>query len=84
MGRSSTHLTPVSNNGTYIYRLRNNLFIDTTCFDSNASSSGAFGYRSLAIELQRNIRTLTLTSIGHNSSLSFFIYIFGDVTQRQG
>jgi hypothetical protein len=40
------------NNGTYIYRLRNNLFIHATCFDPNGSSSGASSYTSPAIELQ--------------------------------
>jgi hypothetical protein len=48
-------------NGTYIYRLSNNLFIRTTCFNLNGSSSGAFSYTSLVIELQRNIRTFTHT-----------------------
>jgi hypothetical protein len=56
----------MTNNGTYIYRLRNSLFIRITCFDSNGSSSGAFIYTSLAIELQRNICTFTLTDLGHN------------------
>jgi hypothetical protein len=68
-------------NGTYIYRLCNNLFIHTTCFDPNGSSSCAFSYTSLVIELQRNIRTFTLTYIGHNRSLPFSSYTFGDVTQ---
>jgi hypothetical protein len=40
-----------TNNGIYICRLRNNLFIHTTCFDSNGSSSGAFCYTSVIIEL---------------------------------
>jgi hypothetical protein len=29
-----------TNNDTYIYCLRNNIFIRTTCFDNNGSSSG--------------------------------------------
>jgi hypothetical protein len=56
-------------------------FIHTTCFEPNGSSSGAFSYTSLVIELQRNIRTFTLTYIGHNRYLSLFIYIFVDVPQ---
>jgi hypothetical protein len=56
------------NNGTYICRLRNNLFIHT-CFDPSGSSSGAFCYTSLATELQRNIFIITFTYIGHNRSL---------------
>jgi hypothetical protein len=49
----------ISYNGIYIYRLHNNLFIYTTRFDPNESSSGAFSYTSFAIELQRKIRTFT-------------------------
>jgi hypothetical protein len=45
-------------------------FIHTTCFDPNGSSSGAFRYTSLVIELQRNILLFTFTYIGHNRSLS--------------
>jgi hypothetical protein len=61
-----------TNDGTYIYRLRNNVFIHTTCFDPNGSSSGgAFSYTSLVIELQRNIRTFTLTYIYMSYSDSF-------------
>jgi hypothetical protein len=67
-------------NGTYIYHLHNNLFIQTTCFDPNGASSDAFIYTSLVIELQCNIRTFTLTYMGHNRFLSFFFYTFGDVT----
>jgi hypothetical protein len=46
-----------NDNGTYIYRLRNNLFIHTTSFDPNGSSSGAFSCTSHAIRLQHNIHT---------------------------
>jgi hypothetical protein len=50
-----TLLRKYTNNGTYIYRLRNDLFIHTTCFDLNGSSSGAFSYTSHATELRLHL-----------------------------
>jgi hypothetical protein len=44
-------LRKYANNGTYIYRLRNNIFIRTTRFDPEGLTSGAFNYISLVIEL---------------------------------
>jgi hypothetical protein len=57
-----------TNNGTYIRRLRNNLFNYTTFFDPNGSSSGVFSYTFFTIELQCEIRTFPLTYIGHKRS----------------
>jgi hypothetical protein len=52
-------------------RLRNNLFIYTTCFYPNGSSSGVFSYTSFTTELQREIHTFVLTYIGHKRIRSF-------------
>jgi hypothetical protein len=70
-------LRKYTNNGTHIYRLRNNLFIRTTCFDPNGSSSGVYSYTSLIIELQRNILVFTYTRHTLSLSLVLLLHLLG-------